>query len=442
MDSIKIIADKLKQIWKNLFIVWWYCRAQILWIDYNWDIDLTTDATPLEMEKVLFIVAEVWKKYGTLIIKEWDEVFEITTFREDIWILDNRKPVEVKFTTDLYLDSKRRDFTINSIYFDVFDNKFIDPENGIEDLKNNIIRFVGNPTDRINEDALRILRFIRFKNAYNLSPAFDNYFDILKDNISLLNNISVERIKDEFEKILLLKNNIQALKDLKQIWFFALFFPEIDILDKVAWWPKYHLEWDVWTHTLMTIGELNNIFEKWFTTYDKNWKSIIKYFENTEKITLYRTMLLHDIWKWDTYEKCDNWNSHYLNHEHIWVEKFNDIQKRFIFTNDQKDIISWLINNHLKVFKVPEMRILKARKFMMHKYFEYLMVIWFSDHLWRIPTSQDLIKELKSFYKEFLLILKDKKFLTWKDVLEKYPDLQWYQIKEKLEAVNDRILIE
>lgn len=77
------------------------------------------------------------------------------------------------------------------------------------------------------------MRFIRFKNAYNLSVVFDNYFDILKDNIALLKNISVERIKDEFEKILLLKNNIQALKDLKQIWFFALFFPEIDILDKV-----------------------------------------------------------------------------------------------------------------------------------------------------------------------------------------------------------------
>ncbi len=440
MENIEIIADKLTQIWKNLFIVWWYVRAKILWIDYKWDIDLTTDANPEEMEKVLFVVAEVWKKYGTLVIREWNEVFEITTFREDIWILDNRKPVEVKFTTDLYLDAKRRDFTFNSIYFDVQNDLFIDPENGIDDFKNNIIRFVWNPTDRINEDALRILRFIRFKNAYNLSSAFDNYFDILKGNIDLLKNISTERIKDEFEKILLLENNIQALKDLKQIWFFALFFPEIDILDKVSWWPKYHLEWDVWTHTLMTIGELNNIFEKWFDTYDKNWKSIIKYFENTEKIILYRTMLLHDIWKYDTYEKCDNGNSHYLNHEHIWVEKFNDIQKRFIFTNNQKDIISWLINNHLKVFKVSEMRILKARKIMMHKYFEYLMVIWFSDHLWRIPASQDLIINLQDFYKEFLLILKDKKFLTWKDILEKYPDLKWYKIKERLEAMNDRIL--
>ncbi|MFA5917476.1 MAG: HD domain-containing protein [Candidatus Gracilibacteria bacterium] len=442
MENIEIIANKLNKIGKKLFIVGGYVRAKVIGIDYKGDVDLTTDATPLEMEKVLFVVAEVGKKYGTLIIKEGKEVFEITTFREDIGILNNRKPVEVKFTTDLYLDSKRRDFTINSIYFDVQNKVFIDPENGIDDLKNNIIRFVGNPNDRINEDALRILRFIRFKNAYNLSVASNNYFDILKDNIALLNNISVERIKDEFEKILLLKNNIQALKDLKQIGFFALFFPEIDILDKVAGGPKYHLEGDVWTHTLMTIGELNNIFEKGFTTYDKNGNEIIKYFENTEKITLYRTMLLHDIGKYDTYEKCDNGNSHYLNHEHIGVEKFNDIQKRFIFTNDQKDIISWLINNHLKVFKVPEMRVLKARKFMMHKYFEYLMVIGFSDYLGRIPTSQDLIIELKSFYKEFLLNLKDKKFFTGKDILEKYPDLQGYQIKEKLETLNDRILIE
>lgn len=79
---------------------------------------------------------------------------------------------------------------------------------------------------------------------------------------------------------------------------------------------------------------------------------------------------------------------------------------------------------------------------MMHKYFEYLMVIWFSDYLWRIPASQNLIIKLQDFYKEFFLILKDKQFLTWKDILEKYLDLQWYQIKDKLEALNDRILIE
>lgn len=442
MKNLKIIAKKLEKIWKRLFIVWWFSRAKVLWIDYDWDIDLTTDATPEEMKKVLFVIAEVWKKYWTLIIREWAQVFEITTFREDIWILDNRKPVKVKFTSDIILDSKRRDFSINSIYYDVINDSFIDPQNWIDDLKNKIIRFVWNPIERINEDALRILRFIRFKNLYNLTCAKDNYFNIIKDNINLLKNISTERIKDEFEKILLLKNNVQALKDLKKIWFLRIYFPEIDLLDTVLWSEKYHQEWDVWIHTLMTIEELNKIFEDWFEISDNNWEDIKMNFSKDEKIALYRTMLLHDIWKYDTYSKDENWNTHYYDHEHAWLDKFEKIQKRFIFTNKEKDIINFIIENHLKIFKVNAMRKLKARKFMMHKYFIYLMIVWICDHLWRIPTSQDLIIELKDFYKEFMLILKDKKFFTWEDIIKKYPYLKWTEIKRKLEAKNDRILIE
>ncbi len=440
MKNIKIIAKKLEKIWKKLYIIWWYSRAKVLWINYDWDIDLTTDATPLEMQKVLFVVAEVWKKYWTMIIKEWNQVFEITTFREDIWILDNRKPVEVKFTQNLELDSKRRDFTINSIYYDVKNDTFIDPENWIDDLKNKVIRFVWVPQDRINEDALRILRFIRFKNLYNLSSAEDNYFEIIKNNIHLLKNISLERVKEEFEKIILLKNNIEALKDLKKIWFFHIFFSEIDILDTVPWSPKYHLEWDVWIHTLMTIEELNKIFEDWFLISENNWKDTKMYFSKNEKIALYRTMLLHDIWKYDTYSIDESWNSHYYDHEHAWLDKFDIIQKRFIFTNKEKDIITFIIDNHLKIFKVPYMRKLKGRKFMMHKYFIYLMIAWIVDHLWRIPTDPYLIIELKDFYKEFMLILKDKKFFTWDDIIKKYPELKKADIKRKLEALNDNVL--
>lgn len=442
MKNIKIISKKLENIWKKLYIIWWYSRAKILGLDYDWDIDLATDATPEEMEKVLSVAAEVWKKYWTLIIKEWKDIFEITTFREDIGILNNRKPVQVKFTKDINLDSERRDFTINAIYFDVFNDSFLDPQNWIYDLKNKIIRFVWNPEDRINEDALRIMRFVRFKNFYSFSCADKNYFKIIKNNIDLLKNISIERIKDEFEKILLLKNNVSALKDLKKIWFFKIFFPEIDILDKAPWWQKYHLEGDVWTHTLMTIKELNNIIENWFDIYDINWNETKKLFDQNEKIILYRTMLLHDIWKYDTYSKDENWNSHYYNHEKIWIEKFQEIQKRFLFTNEQKNIITWVIENHLKTFKVIVMRKLKSRKLMMHKYFLYLMIAWICDHLWRIPTSNDLIIELKNFYRDFMLVLKDKKFLTWKDIIQRYPELKWALIKKKLDALNDAILFE
>ena len=115
MKDLENINKKLIKINKKAYIVWWYTREKVLNWNYSWDIDLATDATPDEMKNIFNIYKEVWKKYWTMIIKEWKETYEITTFRKDIWILDNRKPVSVEFTDILELDSKRRDFTFNAI---------------------------------------------------------------------------------------------------------------------------------------------------------------------------------------------------------------------------------------------------------------------------------------------------------------------------------------
>jgi tRNA nucleotidyltransferase (CCA-adding enzyme) len=441
MQNIKSISQKLQTIWKKTYIVGWWCRKNILKNSEITDVDLATDTTPEEIKNVLCVIKEVWKKYGTMIIKEWDEVFEITTFRSDIWILNNRKPVKVEFTNDLVLDSKRRDFTINSIYYDVENEVFINPQNGIQDLQNSIIRFVWDIENRIKEDALRILRFVRLKNKYNLKVAENNYFDILKQNIDLLKNISVERIKEEFDKILLLEKNIEALNDLKKIWFFETIIPEIENLEKTPWWPSHHLEWNVWIHTLMIIKELNKIFKNWFDIIDKNWNDIKKYFTNDEKIDFYWTMLLHDISKYETYSLDEKWGVHYYNHEKLWSIKSQIILKKFKFSSKSIKKILWLIENHLKIFKVFDMRILKCRKFMMEKYFEDLMIVWIVDHMWRIPSDENLVLKLKEFYKDFIIILKNKKFLTGRDIIKIYPWINWIEIKNKLNSKNDEILL-
>lgn len=439
-NNLISIAKKLNKIWKKTYIIWWFSRALSDNQEYFWDIDLATDALPGEIEKALFVVKEVWKKYWTLIIKEWKETFEITTFREDIGILDWRKPVKVKFTQDLLLDSKRRDFSINSIYYDILKNEFVDPNNWVWDFKNKIIRFIWNPNDRIKEDALRILRFIRFKNEFSLKIAEKNYFEILKSNINLLKNISIERIKEEFEKILLNPNNINALKDLKKIWFFTLFFPEIDQLSKTPGWPRHHLEGNVWKHTILTIKVINNFFQNWFYAFDENIKKKKIFFNKEEKIILYYCLLFHDIWKYYTFSKDDKSHVHYYWHEDVWCEKFFEIKKRFPFSNKESKIISWLIENHLKLFKLTEMKKLKSRKLMIHPYFVYLLIVWFSDHLWRIPSTNDNIEKITDFYKKFLVFIKDKKFYTWNDIIKLYPELKWSQIKNKLEALNNQIL--
>ncbi len=416
MQNLKSISHKLAKIGKKIYIVGWFTREKIMWHEYAGDIDLATDALPSEIAMQLNVIKEVWKKYGTMIVNEWDEVFEITTFRQDIWILNNRKPVEVEFTDSLDLDSARRDFTCNSIYYDIELGEYIDPQNGIDDIRNNLIRFVWNPSDRINEDALRILRYIRIKNKFWFENALTDTFEILSLNIWLLKNISIERIKEEFDKILLLKNNIEALNDLKTIWFFKIFLSDVDNLELTLWWPWHHLEWNVWVHTLMTIRELNNVFDNGLVLSDMQWNDEIIRYDYLEKLDFYRTMLLHDVSKYETYRIDENGNVHYYNHETLWAIKVAEILKKYKFPNNSSKKIIWLIQNHLRIFKVIKMRPLKSRKLMMHKYFRDLILVWIADHLGRIPADALLIDELKLFYKQFMIILKDKVFYKWWDI--------------------------
>ena len=410
MKNILKISQKLKTLNKKLYIVWGFCREKILWWKNEWgDIDLVTDATPNEMHKVLKIVGEVWKKYGTCIVLEWNQDFEITTFRKDIWTINNRKPAEVIFTDSLEEDSKRRDLTCNAIYFDVEKEIFIDPTGWIEDIKNNIIRFVWKAEERINEDALRILRFIRFKNKYWFKNPVETNCNVslqkkLKNNSHLLKNISVERIRQELDKILLLPEissfevkgstwnvvkgdgfwNINALEDLKEIDFFKHIIPEIKDFS-----------------FLKKIVQLN-----------------LNSIEKEDKLIIYYTIIFND---------------------NVWFDIFSsEIANRLKFTNNQKKEIAWLIKNHIKLFLIPKIGILESRKLMIHPLFEKLLIIWEADNTDRITVKYD---EINNIYKDFKKIIKTKIFLTWEDVMRKYPELKWRKIWEKLEMLNDQIMV-
>ena len=428
MKKFKQLAKIFHKNNKNLYIVGGFCRDKILNItNNNTDIDFSTDALPNEVQNIAKCIWHIWKKYGTQLLSYDWKSYEITTFRSDIWILDNRKPVEVEFTTDINLDAQRRDFTFNAIYFDTYNEKYIDPVWWKDDIENKIIRFVWNPEERIQEDALRILRFIRFKNKYNFSPAQENYFSSIKSHIWLLNNISNERIKIELDQILLWNNNIQALKDLKEIWFFTVFLQELEKQSQTPW-NAHHLEWDVWTHTLMTIEYLN--------------KMDLSVYSHQEKLDLYWTMLLHDITKPLCYSVDSKWEWHYYWHEKSGAQYIKQVvAKQLPFSKESVKRISWIIENHLRVFKVFEMKKIKSRLLMNHTYWKYLMVIAEADHMWRIPANYQLIEKLHSFYDDFTLQLSKKIFKTGSDILKEFPHLQWAAIWNKLTEINQQILI-
>lgn len=163
------------------------------------DIDITTSAYPEEVKELFDKSIDTGIKHGTVTVLYGGESYEITTFRTESGYQDFRRPDHVTFVQNLDEDLKRRDFTINALAMDMHGD-IVDLFNGIEDLKNHIIRAVGNPEKRFHEDALRMMRAVRFMSQLEFKLE-EKTEQAIKDNHELLKKISVERIREEFVKM-------------------------------------------------------------------------------------------------------------------------------------------------------------------------------------------------------------------------------------------------
>jgi len=198
------------------------------------DIDLATTLTPGEVIKKLantsFKVLKTGIDHGTLTLQQDKEIFEITTLREDV--SSDGRHAKVSFTNSWEKDSNRRDFTINAIYLDQ-NGKLFDPHNGRKDLKDKKIKFIGNPQERIEEDYLRIIRFLRFSIQYKNFEKDKDTIKIIKKNIPGILKLSKERIFSEIIKITKLDNLSELVSndELKEI--FDVIFPEFKYLNRL-----------------------------------------------------------------------------------------------------------------------------------------------------------------------------------------------------------------
>ncbi len=190
------------------------------------DFDLTTNATPDEIESIFshYPMIKTGKKYGTLILLIQHEPIEITTYRIEKYDDNHRSPSVVQFTPSLKEDCKRRDFTINALCYHP-ENGIIDFFNGLYDLKHQIIKCIGDPNERFNEDALRILRALRFSAEFNFKID-DTTSQSMFKNTSSLQQLSKERVTNEMKKLLCAPYNLEPLLIYKEI-FFSL-FPELN----------------------------------------------------------------------------------------------------------------------------------------------------------------------------------------------------------------------
>ena len=270
------------------------------------DWDMTTSSTPEETMEVFkdFRVIPTGLKHGTVTVIIDGVHIEITTMRVDGEYHDSRRPESVCFTKEIEQDLSRRDFTVNAMAYNHTDG-LVDIFAGREDLEKKIIRCVGNPDIRFNEDALRIIRALRFASVLDFEIEKNTSESILK-NTSLIDNIAKERIRVELVKLLCGTAVERILTDYKEVIFSII--PELRKLDGFPQNTPYHI-YDVWMHTIKVVSNS----------------------KRTEELRV--AALLHDIAKPDCHTYDKNGTSHFKGHPKLGAEKAIKILRTLRFSN-------------------------------------------------------------------------------------------------------------
>lgn len=224
------------------------------------DIDLTTNALPSETDAIFkkegCTVIPVGERFGTMKVrcKHEDEFVEVTTYRSEGGYADRRHPDSVKFETKLEEDLKRRDFTVNAIAYDPVKDEVVDPLGGKKDIDTKIIRAVGNPDERFNEDPLRMIRMCRFKGklGFDIDPVTE---EAVSRNKNLLQEVPGERVRDELYKMFEQEAPSNALRCLSETSQMGEILPEVQKLKGVKQPPKYHA-YDALEHTFKVVDAL------------------------------------------------------------------------------------------------------------------------------------------------------------------------------------------
>lgn len=356
------------------------------------DFDIVTSAKPDEIEDLLEHTIPIGKKFGVILAIKNKHSFEIATFRSDSGYSDGRRPDAVEFS-DAEKDAKRRDFTINALFYDPTEDKIYDYIEGQKDLQDRIIRFIGDPGERIREDHLRILRAVRFKNSYDMQYHPDTY-QAIKKHVHLIKDIAKERIQDELNKIISGNNAARAFEELFEIDALELIIPELCKLKGLAQPRKYHNEGDVWDHTLMALNSLTNEED------DPNPLPA-----EPPSLALRWAVLFHDIGKYDTFA-IDNERIRYDHHDRVGADLARKILNRLKFPKKTIDKTDWLIRHHMMVYPLFDMPDSRKRHWFLHPWFEDLLELYRADAMAIEPVDLSVYNELKKLYRHEIAKLK------------------------------------
>ncbi len=302
------------------------------------DFDVATEARPDRILSLFPRAERVGAHFGVVLVTENGAQVEVATFRSDHAYLDGRRPERVEFETDPRQDVLRRDFTINALLLDPETGQVLDFVNGRADLDAGLVRAIGDPELRFQEDHLRLLRAVRFaaRLRFAIEPAT---FEAMRRLHPLISHVSAERIRDEVTRILTEGGARRGFELLDETGLLTDLLPEIAAMKGVEQPPEFHPEGDAWTHTLLMLEGLRD-----------------------PTVTLALGVLLHDVGKPPTFRIAER--IRFDGHVEVGARMTVSILNRLRFSNAQVRQVEELVAHHLRFKDVNKMRESTLKRFL------------------------------------------------------------------------------
>lgn len=470
--AIKIV-EKISENGSEVYFAGGVVRDYILNREPN-DIDISTSASLEELEEIFgddcFYVSPKAEEHGVLSVVVDDEIFEVAVFRKEIF-QDNKDEIKKDLEDDMDDESKenfdkkakkkkqkqisgrqadkvelenisaeedaqRRDLTMNGMFYDPLKEEIIDYVGGCEDIENEIVRFVGDPKERIEEDKIRIIRFFRFKGVLGFDAEKES-LDTIKDWLSDEDNRKKfkelfcldQRIKHEFEKIIKSDSRVEILENLMKCGALELMFPQIVKMKGVEQPKEFHEEGDVWEHT----------------------KKCLENLPKDASLELIWAVLLHDTGKPETQETPEEDDTDRIRfnlHEKESVEivtRILSIEKEpkeykgqglneqgkpvkgLLYDGDFVSEVKWLIKNHMLYSRFYEMKEARQKRLMENENFPELLKLWKTDILGSLPVKMGEYEKAVEIW---------EKFCKRKDEMEDEKEEQIISSEEIMEALR------
>ena len=361
------------------------------------EYDISTSADPHEVMRIFPNSITVGVNFGVVIVLRDRFKFEVATFRREESYSDGRHPDNVIYSNDETEDVLRRDFTINGMLYDPFSEELIDYTGGLNDIKGETIKTIGNPNERFKEDKLRMLRAVRFGAQLDYEIE-ETTLGAIKEMASSILHVSAERIRDEILKIITQEQPGKGLRLLRETGLLKYILPDVDRMHGVPQPPNFHPEGDVFNHTCLIMDKLYEITD------------------GKQSPELAIGALLHDVGKPDTYTESDR--IRFNGHDRIGAEISRRICKGLKLSNKQIEIIASLVREHLKFKDVFNMRESTLKRFLGMPNFEDHLKLHLADCLASHGLTEAYEFVIKKLGEIKIEELKPKLLLNGLDLIE------------------------